>query len=252
MEIVAKIWRPVLEILILWLGFYWILLFFKGSRAFQLLKGIILLVIAFFLFQVLGLVTLSWILTKLFAISVIAILILFQPELRRGLARLGQSHLFHFGLREEDIEKVVQEISTACSMLSKKRIGALIAIKRESGLEQYIESGIQLDSLLTAELLQSIFVSLSPLHDGGVVIEGIRIVAASCLYPLYEGSELKKALGTRHRAGLGLSQESDAIVIIVSAETGIVSLAVHGRMTRELSKEDLQVILRGLLKKEKR
>jgi len=242
-------WKPVLEILILWFVFYKILLFLKGTRAFQLLKGIIILVIAFFILQKLGLHTLEWLFTRLFAISIIAIVILFQPELRQGLAKLGQQKLFHFNLPEEDIEEMINEIVTASFMLSKKRIGALIAIQRETGLKNYAESGVIIDANLSAELIQAIFHPFSPLHDGGMIIQEKKIYACACLFPLSDSPELDKTLGMRHRAALGLSEETDAIVICISEETQKINVAVGGKMYSDLSKEQLSYLIKSNLKR---
>ncbi len=242
-------WKPILEILILWFVFYRILLFLKGTRAFQLLKGIIILVIAFFILQKLGLHTLEWLFTRLFAISILAIVVLFQPELRQGLAKLGQQKIFHFNLPEEDIEEMINEIVTACVMLSRKKIGALIAIQRETGLNNYAESGVIIDANLSAELIQAIFHPFSPLHDGGMIIQEKRIYACACLFPLSESIEIDKTLGMRHRAAVGLSEETDAVVICVSEESQKISLTINGKMYSDLSKEKLNYLLKNYIKR---
>jgi diadenylate cyclase len=231
--------KPVIEISILWFVFFRIMIFFEGTRAGQVWKGIFILVIAFFLAQKLGLNTLDWILTKLFAISVIAIIVIFQPELRFGLARLGQPHLFATGLKEEEIDDLIRQLSTTLMYLSEKKIGALIALEKEDRLKSYMDSGIAMDAKMSPELLETIFTPLSPLHDGGVVIQGNQVSAASCLFPLAQNPYLSHSLGTRHRAALGLSEEVDAIVLIVSEETGLMSFAVGGRLTQGLTKEEL-------------
>ncbi len=245
-------WKAILEIAILWFVFYRMLVFLKDTKAVYVIRGIFILVIAFFIFQKLGLNTLNWILTKIFALSVIALMIIFQPELRGGLSRLGQRPLFYTGFREEEIETLVREVTSAVNLLAKKKIGALIAIQREIGLKNYIESGIPLDAFVSSEFLQTIFTPASPLHDGGVIIQRDRVAAASCLFPLSDNPQIDKSLGMRHRAGIGLSEETDAIVIIVSEERGTISLAINGRITPNLKKEDLITILKGLLKKGKK
>ncbi len=243
------IWKPALEIIILWFALYRILLFVKGTRAAQVLKGIIILIILFFVTQRLGLETLSWILTKLFALSIIAFLIIFHPELRRGLARLGQNHFLGSFLKEEQI---IEEIATAALNLSQKKTGALIAIEREVGLKPFIESGVSLHSKLTHELLSTIFVPNAPMHDGGVIISEGQVAAAGCLFPLSQNPRISKTLGTRHRAALGLTEETDAVVVVISEETGAISVAIGGKLTRDLNREGLTKILTEISRPHKR
>ncbi|HAJ56920.1 MAG TPA: TIGR00159 family protein [Candidatus Omnitrophica bacterium] len=238
--------KPLIEISILWFVFFKIMIFFEGTRAGQVWKGIFILVLAFFLAQKLGLNTLDWILTKLFAISVVAIIVIFQPELRFGLARLGQPHLFGTGLKAEEIDELIRQLSMALAYLSQRRTGALIAIEREDRLKTYIDSGIEIDAKITPEFLETIFTPNSPLHDGGIVIQGNKVAAASCLFPLAQNPYLSHTLGTRHRAALGLSEETDAIVLIVSEQTGHISLATNGRLTQGLTREDLVQNLKSL------
>ncbi|MFC1514428.1 diadenylate cyclase CdaA [Candidatus Omnitrophota bacterium] len=245
-------WRMILEITILWFVFYRVLIFLKDTRSVYVIRGIFILIVAFFVFQKLGLNGLNWILTKMFALSVISLMIIFQPELRQGLTRLGQQPILYTGYRAEDIEVIVREVSAAVSTLARKRIGALIALQRQIGLKNYVESGIALDAQISSEFIQSIFTPESPLHDGGMVLAGQRIAAAACLFPLSENPDIDKALGMRHRAAVGLSEETDALVIIVSEERGTISLSINGRITPDLKKEDLITILKGLLKKGKK
>lgn len=242
-----SILKPVIEISILWFVFFRIMIFFEGTRAGQVWKGIFILVVAFFLAQKLGLNTLDWILTKLFAISVIAIIVIFQPELRFGLARLGQPHLFMTGLKAEEIDELIRQLSQALFFLADKKIGAIIALEREDRLKTYIENGVQMGAQLSPELLETIFTPLSPLHDGGVVVEGNTIAAASCLFPLAQNPYLSHTLGTRHRCAIGLTEETDAVVLVASEETGLISLAVRGRLTQGLTKEELIGNLKDLL-----
>lgn len=246
----AEIWysiKPYLEIAILWYMFYRILAFFEGTRAFQVLKGIIVLIAAFLVFQILGLKTVNWLITKLFALSVIGLIIIFQPEIRHGLARLGQQHFFAVALKKEEIVEIVKEIAAAAFRLSQKRVGALIAIERENKLSSYVESGIVLDSQINSELLQSVFNPHSPLHDGGVIISGPRIAAAVCLFPLTENPHFSKIMGTRHRAAIGLTEHMDAAVVVVSEETAEVSVAFQGRFIDVKSEEELINTLKDLL-----
>jgi len=236
---VLHIWKPLVEVSILWFIIYHIMLFFEGTRAIQVLRGIVILLIAFFLFQRFNLSVLDWLLTKLFAISVIAILIIFHPEIRQGLARLGQRHLFGASLREEEWDFLLAEISKATLNLARDKIGALIVIEKNDPLSVYIESGVLVDARVSAELIETIFTPKSLLHDGGLVIKHGRIVAAGCLFPLTQNYELNRIYGTRHRAALGLSEETDAIIFVVSEERQDVSLVYRGAMYKDLGKEDL-------------
>lgn len=238
--------KPAFEILILWLVFYRILVFFEGTRSFQVLKGITYLIIAFLLSQILGFDTLNWLLTKLFAISIIALMIIFQQELRHGLARLGQQHLFNVALEEAEVVALLDEITNAVYKLSKNKIGCILAIEREIKLKTYIESGIPLDGKISSELIQSIFYPKAPLHDGGVVIRGDRVVAASCLFPLSDNPNFSKLIGTRHRAALGLTEQTDAVVVMVSEETAEVSIAFEGRFIPVTNRERFVSVLRNL------
>ena len=242
-------WKLIVEMLILWFIIYRIFLFLKGTKAVYLIRGIIILIISFFVFQKLGLFVLSWLLTKLFAFFLILIVIIFQPELREGLIRLGKRHIFYIEPEKEEIENALREIVSCVGVLSRKKIGALIAIKREMGLKNYIESGVIINSELHSELLQNIFYPFAPLHDGGVIVEGKKVISVSCLFPLSENPNLERILGMRHRAGVGLSESSDALVIIVSEERGSISLAINGQLTRNLTPNDLFTILKGQLSK---
>ncbi len=245
------IWKPILEILILWVIIYHILLFFEGTRAVQVLRGVVVLLLMFFLFQGLKLQALDWLLTKLFGISVIAILIIFHPEIRQGLARLGQRHLFAASLREEDMDYMLKEIAKAIECLIRDKIGALIAIEKKDSLVAYTENGIAVDARVSSELIQAIFTPNNPLHDGGLIIQHGRILSAGCLFPLSSAQDISRIFGTRHRAALGLSEETDAVIIIVSEERRDMSLVYHGRMFRDLSKDDLVSKVRELLKRGK-
>ena len=239
--------KPVIEISILWFVFFRVMIFFEGTRAGQVWKGIFILALAFFLAQKLGLNTLDWLLTKLFAISVIAIIVIFQPELRFGLARLGQPHLFGGTLKEEEINELIRQLTLALLYCAQKKIGAIVAIEREDKLKSYINSGVEMQAKVSPELLETIFTPLSPLHDGGVIIQGNSIAAAACLFPLAQNPYLSRTLGTRHRAALGLSEETDALLLVVSEETGLLSLAVAGRLTQGLTRDELTQSLKELL-----
>lgn len=234
--------RFFIELGILWFVFYMLLLFIKGTRAVQVIKGIIIIVLIFLVSKELRLETINQILAKLFTISVIAFVIIFQPELRRGLARIGQFGMF------SGQQQALDEIVKAALILSKKKTGALMAIEREIGLRPYIESGIRLDSHVTSELLNTIFSPNTPLHDGGVIVQGSVVAAAGCLLPLTQNPHVSTALGTRHRAAIGLSEETDAICVVVSEETGDISIAVTGRLTRHLDEKEFGRVLNNIFK----
>lgn len=236
------IWKPIIEIIIIWFVFYMLLLFVRGTGAVQVLRGLVVLFVAFFIAQRLELVTINWVLTKLFAISVVAFLIIFQPELRRGLAHIGRGRIFGIFLKEETIDELVK----ACGWLAKRKIGALFALEREVGLRTYIEGGIPLDSKVTSELIQTIFMPNAPLHDGGIIVQEERVAAAGCLFPLTQNPSVSKTVGCRHRAAIGLTEETDAVCVVVSEETGAISIAVGGRLTRDLELENLKKVLSNL------
>ncbi len=235
------------EILILWIVYYRVLLFFEGTRAFQVLKGITYLIIALLASQVLGFEVLNWLLKNFFSIWIIVIVVIFQHELRSGLARLGQQHLFSLSLGDMEIEALIEEISDAVYKLSKNKIGCLIAFEREMKLNLYVDSGVFIDARVSSPLLQSLFVTASPLHDGGVVIRGERVASSSCLFPLSENPSVNKTVGTRHRAALGLSEQTDAVVVLASEQTGEVSLAFGGRFIQVNSQEHFVNLLKELL-----
>ncbi|MFP4472740.1 MAG: diadenylate cyclase CdaA [Candidatus Omnitrophota bacterium] len=249
--IAYNVTKPILEIVILWIAFYHILVFFAGTRSFQVLRGITYIAVIFLVSMILKLETLNWILTKLFGLSIIAFLIIFQQEIRQGLARLGRQHLFNITLEEAELTALIDEITSAAYKMSKKRIGCLIAIEREAKLQTYIESGVHIDSRVSAELIQSVFTPPSPLHDGGMIIRGDRIIAASCLFPLSDNPNFSKIIGTRHRAALGLTEQTDAIVIMVSEETGEISVAEEGRFIPVINRERLVNILKNIVMTEK-
>ncbi|MFH1665622.1 MAG: diadenylate cyclase CdaA [Candidatus Omnitrophota bacterium] len=226
-------WEIILEVSILWAIYYMIYLLLKGTGGEQLLKGIIIISVAIMLTSVLNLVIINWLMTRLLAISVIAFLIIFQPEIRRGLARIGR-----FGIFSSE-KKALEEIAKAALVLSKRKVGALIAIERETGLRRYVESGVEIDAAVTSELINTIFTMNSPLHDGGIIVSNQRIEAAACLFPLTQNPRIPKTMGTRHRAALGLSEETDAVIVVVSEETGAVSLALGDKMTIDIDQKTI-------------
>ncbi len=243
MELVYH-WKIILEVLILWYVIYMILLFVKGTRSEQLLRGLLIIGIIFLITQQLDLKAINWALTRLVPISIIALVVIFQPELRRGLAQLGQ-----FGIYKENVE-VIDEIVASASDLSQKKIGALIVIEKEVGLKSYVESGTPVDAQVTSGLIDTIFMPQSPLHDGAIIIQHGRLVAAGCILPLPEDENVTpKSLGLRHRAAIGVSGETDAVCVVVSEETGTVSIASSGKLIRGLDAEMLAKNLRNLLHK---
>ncbi len=223
----------LLDIIIVAFLFYRLFLLVKGTRATQMFIGLFLLIILSVVVQWLNLNALNWILSSLKTVWVVAFVILFQPELRRALTQLGQNRLLGFIIKVEE-SGTVSEIVKACHQLVQKGLGAIIVIEQDVGLRNYIETGTPLDAKVTSELIVTVFTPPSPLHDGAVIIEKSRVVAAGCILPLSQNPRLAKSLGTRHRAGLGLSEESDAIVIIVSEETAAISLAIGGKLKRKL------------------
>lgn len=233
-------WRDLIEIAIIWLLFYQLLLFLKGTRAIQVAKGLALLVITALLCQILKLNTIGWLLRNMMALGLVTFIIIFQPELRRALAKIGQGPFRGMTILEEEI---LGEISDAINYLNSTRVGALIVLERETGLRNYIETGIGINAHLTSQLLISIFTPRTPLHDGAVIVQGDTIVAAACILPLAEDVAATKILGTRHRAAIGISRETDALSIVVSEETGDISVAVDGVLNRNLDPLKFKEIL---------
>ena len=236
----------LLDILIVALVIYKLMMIIKGTRAVQLIKGLFVLLMVSLASEFFGLKVVGWILDQLSTVLVVALPIVFQPELRRALERLGRGKFFARPmsmLNEEALTKVVDQIIRSVKLLSKENIGALIMLEREIGVNDFIETGTKIDGMVSAEFLINIFIPKSPLHDGAVIIRGDRIAAAGCFLPLSENPNLSKELGTRHRAALGLTEQSDAIGIIVSEETGTISVAEEGRLTRYLDENTLKEIL---------
>ena len=234
----APDWKDLLEILVVGALFYRILLVLAGTRAIQMLIGLVLLVGTYFLARVLNLDLLRYLLENLFEFGAIAALVVFQPELRSALAHLVRNRFLTLFTRLEETA-VAEEIADAVEELARGKVGAIIAIEREVGLEEYRETGTALQARVSASLLTTIFTPYSPLHDGAVIIRGDTIVAAGAILPLTQFPVSDKSLGTRHRAALGLSEETDALVIVVSEETSTVSLAVRGQLERGLDRERL-------------
>ncbi|MGG0658338.1 diadenylate cyclase CdaA [Rummeliibacillus pycnus] len=232
----------VIDILLVWLVFYKILTLIRGTKAVQLLKGIFVIVIVRIITVYLGLTTLGWMTKQVINWGFIAIIIIFQPELRRGLEQLGRGKLFaRSNLQEEEEQaRLISAMSKSVSYMAKRRIGALISIERDTGLNDYIETGIPMYSEISSELIINIFIPNTPLHDGAVIVQKNKIAAAACYLPLSESPFISKELGTRHRAAIGISEVTDAVTIIVSEETGAISLTINGDLHRDLSIEEFE------------
>ncbi len=241
----------ILDILVVSYIFYKSYMLIKETRAEQLLKGIILIIILIPISGFLNLTMLSWILTKTLTIGVLSFVIIFQPEIRRALEHIGRSAFTekHLLQDEEVMSKVIDNIVVSVDNLSKSKTGALIVIEQFTGLGEIINTGTKLDAMVSSALLENIFVVNTPLHDGATIIRNDRIVSAGCFLPLTQNTDINKKLGTRHRAAIGISENSDAITIVVSEETGMISLAVNGQLTRGYDKEKLKDIMIKIIKK---
>lgn len=225
---------------------YRILLLIRGTRAMQMLTGLGILGIAFFASSAFELFTTHWVLSYFFDYLILIVIVLFQDDLRRALTTVGKNPFFSAASAEEERE-MVDEIARAATRLARERIGALIVIERETGLKNFIDTGSKLDSKVKSELLYSIFIPSSPIHDGAVIITGGRIAAAGCFLPLSKDPNIDKRYGTRHRAALGLTEDSDAIVILVSEEAGEAHLVKNGKLTTNLSEHEIRQSLSALL-----
>lgn len=240
-------WGGLFQIAVLAFVFYYIFVFFRGTRGAQVLVGLaLLLVILIGATHVFKLNELNWLLRRFGVYLAVATLVIFQPEIRRALAELGRQPVF---VPQANKRGVLDNIVQAVVMLAEHRIGALIAIEREIGTRAIQETGTRLDCSVVPELLASLFFPHTPLHDGGVIIRGNRIMAAGCVFPLSQKTELHKTLGMRHRAAVGISEETDAVVVIVSEETGTIAVSFRGRLSRGLDEERLRRFLNALLLK---
>lgn len=234
------------DILLVWFVVYKLITVIRGTKAVQLLKGIFVIVIVRGLSELLGFNTLAWMMEQVMLWGVLGVIIIFQPELRRALEQLGRGRLFARGNLQEDEERdrLVEAVTKSVSYMAKRRIGALITFEKETGMGDYIETGIPMDSHLTSELLINLFIPNTPLHDGAVIIQKNRIAAAACYLPLSESPFISKELGTRHRAALGVSEVTDSITVVVSEETGAISLTTNGELQRNLELEEFSKIIR--------
>lgn len=248
-------WRNfinLIDILVIWFLIYELMVLVRGTRAVQLFKGIIIIIVVKLISWYIGLTTVSWVMDQIINWGVIAMVVIFQPEIRRGLEHLGRGTMFTRTKTEnEEEEALITQLDQAIQYMSKRRIGALIAIEMDTGLEEYIETGIPLDAEVTGALLINTFIPNTPLHDGAVIIKGGRIAVAAAYLPLSDSKLIPKELGTRHRAAVGISEVTDALTIVISEETGGVSITKDNELIRDMTQENyLKFLWAHLYKKE--
>ncbi|AUI79523.1 MULTISPECIES: diadenylate cyclase CdaA [Lactiplantibacillus] len=238
----------LLDILAVWFVIYELIVLLRGTKAVQLFRGIVVIAVIKAISVLIGLDTVSWIMDQIINWAVIAMVIIFQPEIRRGLEHLGRGSMFARGKRQnEDEERMITELDKAIQYMAKRRIGALMSIKMDTGLEDYIETGIALDADITGELLINIFIPNTPLHDGAVIIQDNQIKVAAAYLPLSESNLIPKELGTRHRAAVGISEVTDALTIVISEETGEVSITKDNELMRGMTRENYLRYFRQVL-----
>jgi diadenylate cyclase len=240
-------WWDLVDIAIVSFLIYEFLKLIRGTRAVQMGVGTLLIVALFYVSRLAPLQTVNWLIRNALLYVAFAAIVIFQSDIRRALAHFGQAPFFRYFNRQEAADETIEEIVVAATMLSSQKVGAIIAVEREIGLRNYIESGIPLDATLTYDLLVTIFQPGSPLHDGAVILQENRVAAAACFLPLTVNPRVSRELGTRHRAAIGLTEEGDAVAVIVSEETGYISVAIDGRIDRRLSPDELRERLRSLV-----
>jgi len=240
-------WWDLVDIAIVSFLIYEFLKLIRGTRAVQMGVGTLLIVALFYVSRLAPLQTVNWLIRDALLYVAFAAIVIFQSDIRRALAHFGQAPFFRYFNRQEAADETIEEIVVAATMLSSQKVGAIIAVEREIGLRNYIESGIPLDATLTYDLLVTIFQPGSPLHDGAVILQENRVAAAACFLPLTVNPRVSRELGTRHRAAIGLTEEGDAVAVIVSEETGYISVAIDGRIDRRLSPDELRERLRSLV-----
>lgn len=233
----------ILDILLVWFLIYRLLIYARGTQVMNLLKGVAIFILAKFISSLIGLQTIDWLLGQVLAWGVVAAIILFQPELRRALVILGRNLFRNRRESKNSSEKLIDDLEKSTTYMSKRRIGALISIEGQEELVEYVATGIPIDAEVTNQLLTNIFIPNTPLHDGAVIISGYRIAAASCFLPLSESNRIPKELGTRHRAAIGLGEVTDALTVIVSEETGGISVVKGNSIYRDLDKDGFRQIL---------
>ncbi len=252
--ILSMSFADIVDVLLVAVAVYAAISFIRRTNSMRVAQGILLLLVALWLSSILNLTLTSFILRQVFEIGVLAVIVLFQPEIRRVLERVGSYRLFSLFGRNvggQTLERVIRQTVYACEDMAKSRTGALIVFERNNRLNEALASGTQVDALVSAELLKNLFYDKSPLHDGAVIVKEGRIAAAGCMLPLSENANLSRDLGMRHRAGIGMSERSDAVVVIVSEETGGISVAEDGLLKRHLSQDTFEDLLRReLLPKE--
>jgi diadenylate cyclase len=240
-------WWDLLDIALVSVLIYEFLKLIRGTRAAQMAVGSLLIVALFYISRLAPLQTVNWMIRNMLVYLAFAAIVIFQSDIRRALAHFGQAPFFRYLNRQEAADETIEEIVVAATMLAAQRVGAIVAIEREIGLRNYIESGIPLDATLTYDLLMTIFNPGSPLHDGAVILQDNRIAAAACFLPLTVNPRVSRELGTRHRAAIGLTEENDAVAVVVSEETGQIALAIDGRIERGLTSDALRERLRALV-----
>jgi diadenylate cyclase len=246
MAIAGGWWFDILDIAIVTFIFYRLFQLIRGTRAAQMFLGLIIIIAASFVAELLRFDALNWLISSLKTVWVVAFVIIFQPELRRMLAVLGQSRFVRYFVRSEHLA-VLDEVARAAGALSHEKIGALIVISREASLRQYIETGTRINAKVTSELIRTIFTPQTPLHDGACIIVREEILAAGCILPLSDNPVLPATMGMRHRAAIGLTEETDAVVVVVSEETGGISVAIRGNLRKQLDTEDLREVLEEVM-----
>ncbi len=240
-----KIITSLLDLLIVWYVLYLLITVFKGTKAIQLLKGIVVIVIGQQISKILNLTATSKLFDIVIQWGVLALIVIFQPEIRRALEQLGRGNFLkrYTNTYSHDEEKLIQSVSKAVQYMAKRRIGALIVFEKETGLQDYIETGIPMNSDISQELLTNVFIPNTPLHDGAMIIQGSKIAVAASYLPLSDSVKISKSLGTRHRAAVGISEVSDAFTVVVSEETGDISVTFDGKLRRDISKDVFEELL---------
>lgn len=233
----------LLDVIVVWYAIYKLMMLLRGTKAVQLFKGVVVIIVIKLISWYIGLETVSWIMDQVINWGIIAIIVIFQPEIRRGLEHLGRGTFVHNKKQGEKEEKMVEALDQAIQYMSKRRIGALITVQMNTGLEDYIETGIKLDAEITGALLINIFIPNTPLHDGAVIVKDGKIAVAAAYLPLSESNLIPKALGTRHRAAVGISEVTDALTIVVSEETGGVTITKNSELIRDLTRDDYLKLL---------
>ncbi|HET7393739.1 MAG TPA: diadenylate cyclase CdaA [Candidatus Binatia bacterium] len=241
-------WQDGLDISIIWYLIYRLLQMLRGSRAMQMMIGLAVVLMAYVLSRGLGLFTLNWILDNFLASIILVIIVIFQSDIRRALTQVGTAPIFGAEKMVQRREDIIEEVTDAVRNLASRRVGALIVLEREVGLNEYIEIGTRLDARVSRELIESVFLPGSPIHDGALVIQKRRVTAVRCLLPLSANPNLRTTMGTRHRAAIGVTEETDAVAIVVSEQEGTIALVVGGNLTERLEPSRLRNALEGLVK----